>query len=382
MKMGATPAWRRSVVGRGLVPAVALGALGFASLLLGCAVTSNPQPPTLWLPAPVKDLTATRINNDVRLHWTMPKNTTDRVPLKGDQRGHICWEPSPAFDAKTCQAAGDGVFAPAKPADFTAKLPPDLTTGQARAVAFYVELENHAAKSAGPSNLAWVAAGAAPAAVNGLQLAASGEGVVLHWQPSPPESGLTMRLHRTLVRGTATKTPDASKPDESNGLPPQEQQILEVDLSHADPGGAVDRDALLDHEWKYWIERVVRIEANGRSIEIAGAPSGTVSLVAKDVFPPAVPAGLAVVADTQAKAMDLSWTPDSDADIAGYIVYRRDITVGGGALERISPKTIVPPAWSDTTVIAGHKYAYAVSAIDQDGNESPKSAEVEEELPQ
>ncbi len=177
------------------------------------------------------------------------------------------------------------------------------------------------------------------------------------------------------------KTPGAAKPDESRGAPPPEEQTLEVDLSHADPGGAVDRDALLDHEWKYRVERVVRVQAEGHAMEIAGSASQTVSLFAKDVFPPAVPAGLTAVADAQAKAMDLSWMPDPDADIAGYVVYRRDMTAGG-SLERITPRTVVPPTWNDPTVTAGHRYAYAVSAVDQDGNESAKSAEVEEEMPQ
>jgi hypothetical protein len=185
-----------------------------------------------------------------------------------------------------------------------------------------------------------------------------------------------MRMHRTQA-----KIAGASQSDSSKGVPPPEEQTLEVDLSHADPGGAIDRDARLDREWKYRLERVVRTEASGHPVEIVGAPSPPVSLFAKDEFPPSVPAGLAVVADAQAKAMDLSWTPDSDLDTAGYIVYRRDVTTGA-ALERITPKTVVPPTWSDSTVLAGHRYAYAISAIDQDGNESAKSAEVEEEMPQ
>jgi hypothetical protein len=363
--------WRRGLA----------AASGSLLLLAGCAAAANPQPPTLWLPAPAKDLTAARVNDEVHLHWTMPKSTTDHVPLKGDQRGHFCWETSGPFDAKACRAAGDGTFAPGKPADFTAKLPPELMTGAPRPVAFYVELQNHAGKTAGPSNVAWVAVGAAPAGVIGLQLQASADGVVLHWQPSAPEPGLTMRMHRTLVRDAAAKTPGAPRPDESKGVPPPEEQTLEVDLSKADPGGAVDRDALLDHQWKYWAERVLRVQSEGHAMEIASAPSQTVSLFAKDVFPPAVPSGLTLIADAQAKAMDLSWTPDPDADIAGYVVYRRDVTAGG-PLERITSRTVIPPIWSDTTVDAGHRFAYAVSAVDQDGNESAKSAEVEEEMPQ
>jgi fibronectin type 3 domain-containing protein len=117
-------------------------------------------------------------------------------------------------------------------------------------------------------------------------------------------------------------------------------------------------------------------------VEIAGAPSATVTIDAKDVFAPAVPEGVAAVADGQARAIDLSWTPDTDADLAGYVVYRRDVTAGT-AMERISGTAlVVPPSFGDTAVVAGHRYAYAVSAVDQDGNESARSGEVVEEIPQ
>jgi fibronectin type 3 domain-containing protein len=158
--------------------------------------------------------------------------------------------------------------------------------------------------------------------------------------------------------------------------------VLEVDLDKADPGVALDHDAVLDHAWKYAVERVLKVEINQHALEIAGPPSKTETIDAKDVFPPAVPAEVAAVADAQARAIDLSWTPNTDADLAGYVVYRRDVTAGT-AMERISGKSLVaPPSFGDTTVVAGHRYAYAVSAVDQDGNESARSGEVEEQIPQ
>ncbi len=400
----------------------AVGSAGLA-LLAGCGLAANPQPPTLWLPEPVKDLTATRVSDEVHLHWTMPKNTTDKVALKGDQRAHFCWEdeasaavkaaavkaaaakaaaeneqaasrqvpggmaepaakqsgPPPlplGFDPKTCRALGDGMFAPDKAADFMAKMPAELTSGTPRVVGFYLELQNHAGKTAGPSNAAWIATGPAPPGVTGLRLETRAEGLVLHWDPSAPQPHMVLRIHRTLVPNAG-----AAKPDESKGATPAEAQVLEVDLDKTDPGGAVDRDAQLDHEWKDWAERVVKLDVNAHTVEIAGTPSQTVTIDAKDVFPPAIPSGVTVVADAQAKAMDLSWTPDTEADIAGYVVYRRDVTAGG-SMERITPKAVVSPSYSDGMVVAGHQYAYAVSAVDQDGNESARSAEVVEGLPE
>ncbi|MGB9029184.1 MAG: hypothetical protein WCC27_03610 [Acidobacteriaceae bacterium] len=361
-------------------------------------MASNPQPPTLWLPAPVKDLTATRVGDEVHLHWTMPKETTDKVTLKGDQRAHFCWESEaspaakPAASGKAgagkaakqapkmgpdpCQALADGMFPPEKAADFTVKMPADFVAGVPRAVAFFVELQNHAGKTAGPSNAAWVATGVAPAGVTGLRLETRAAGVVLHWDEAGPQARMVLRIHRTLV-----PRPAAEKPNAANGSPPPEQQVLEVDLDKADPGVALDHDAALDHAWKYWAERVLKVEIDQHALEIAGPPSPTVTIDAKDVFPPSVPAEVAAVADAQARAIDLSWTPDTDTDLAGYVVYRRDVTAGT-AMERLSGKAlVVPPSFGDTAVVAGHRYAYAVSAVDQDGNESARSGEVEEELP-
>jgi fibronectin type 3 domain-containing protein len=78
-------------------------------------------------------------------------------------------------------------------------------------------------------------------------------------------------------------------------------------------------------------------------------------------------------------AIDLSWQPVTDADLAGYAVYRRE---GDGDWQRISPAgPLVPPAFHDPQVQPGHSYRYAVSSIDQGGHESARSTETEETVP-
>ena len=68
------------------------------------------------------------------------------------------------------------------------------------------------------------------------------------------------------------------------------------------------------------------------------------------------------------------------ADLAGYAVYRSD---GASAVVRLTPsdKPVDTPAFHDATAQAGHTYGYSVTAIDRDGNESPRSTEVKESLP-
>lgn len=358
----------------------ALAASVWLVVLAGCGLAATPQPPTLWLPKPVNDLQAARVGDAVQLRWKMPRHTTDNVELRGPQRARICWmRPqglTVVFDRHVCRLTGTESFEPDKPAGFDVPLPAELQQGIAGAVVFFVELENPAGKTAGPSNAAWAAAGAAPAAVTGLELQTVPDGVALHWSKTPPETGMAMRIERTLII-----PPKAQKPNQRIGTPPVQEQTLEVDLSREDPGGAVDHDASLDHLYRYTAQRVERVTLDGRKLELAGVPSAPTTIDAKDVFPPAVPAGLATVADEQAHAIDLSWRPDSDSDVAGYVVYRRDVTASAG-WERISGQApLVPPSFEDLNVSVGHQYEYAVSAVDQDGNESARSAAVTEELP-
>ena len=88
---------------------------------------------------------------------------------------------------------------------------------------------------------------------------------------------------------------------------------------------------------------------------------------------------MAAVADSAGGAIDLSWTPDSDPDLAAYHIYRRDLQ--GGLPARQTASVGVETSFRDAAVEAGHTYAYSVSAVDQNGNESNRSPEVNETVP-
>lgn len=146
---------------------------------------------------------------------------------------------------------------------------------------------------------------------------------------------------------------------------------------------ALDSSIRFGQVYEYRAQRVARVTVEGKTLELAGELSAPVRVEARDIFPPAVPTGLAAVATTgdngAGNAIDLSWQPVTDADLAGYAVYRRE---GDGGWQRISPAgPLVPPAFHDSQVQPGHSYRYAVSSINQGGNESARSAETEESVP-
>jgi fibronectin type 3 domain-containing protein len=105
-----------------------------------------------------------------------------------------------------------------------------------------------------------------------------------------------------------------------------------------------------------------------------------VRVFAHDVFPPAVPSGLQAVFSGagQQPFIDLIWAPDTDADLAGYNIYRHE---AGTAEQKINSELVKTPAFRDTNVAAGHTYLYSVSAIDFRGNESAHSPEASESVP-
>jgi hypothetical protein len=348
----------------------------------GCGTPGAPQAPSLQLPDPVTDLSAKRAGTQVVLSWTMPKKNTDKLLLKGNVAVSVCRKEY----ADSCVATGKPVaFAPGTEGAFTDTLPTTLTAGGARALRYFVELKNAKGRSAGLSNAAEVLAGEAPGPVTGLAAQVRKGGVVLRWTPeveAPGEStSIAIRLHRKLL----TPVPE-SRPKGRQGMLAATPEPLEESLlvdSGAQSGRAVDTGIRFGDTYEYRAQRVSRVTVDGKTLELAGELSEPVRAELKDVFPPAVPTGLAAVATGAENgveaSIDLSWPPVAEADLAGYAVYRRE---GDGPWARISPlQPVVGPGFRDRHVEQGHTYRYAVSAIDQGGHESGRSDETEETVP-
>lgn len=355
--------------------------LAVATAFSGCGMPGAPQPPSLNLPTRVADLAAFRAGDQVSLSWTMPTRNTDKLLLKGNITVRICRNesvPAPCSTVTTLQ------FAPGAAGSFTDALPQPLASGVPRPLTYFVQLTNRNHHSAGSSNSAEVLAGEAPPAISGLTTELRRDGVLLHWTPAPPGfSPVAIRIVRKLL------TLPAKKPSQSllsEPAEPIEQTLLVEPGAHA--GQALDTHIRFGNSYEYRLQRVARIPVNGQTLELASTPSQPVRVDAINNFPPAVPYGLAAVAtpaeNGNAAAVDLNWQPDSDQTLAGYIVYRRDLTAGAtsGEWQRISPaQPIIGPGYHDDTVQPGRAYAYSVSAVSQNGRESERSIEAQETVP-
>lgn len=346
-------------------------AAALAAALTGCGTPGAPQPPSLNLAEPVADLAATRAGNQVALTWTMPKKNTDKLLLKSNVAVRICRTES----AGACQPVDAELsFAPGADGAFTDTLPAALAAGPPRPFSYFVELRNRNGRSAGLSNPAVVLAGAAPAPVANLTAEVRKQGVILRWTPA--EESTAVRLRRKLL------TPPAAKPQQGLLKPPSEP-LEESLLVEANAGSrALDKTIRFGQSYEYRAQRVARVTLDGKTLELDGEISAPVRVEAQDIFPPEAPTALAAVAttsDTPAQsAIDLSWQPVADANLAGYIVYRRE---GDAPWQRISAAEPLLPAFHDAQVQPGHTYHYAVSTLGQNGHESARSAETEETVP-
>jgi hypothetical protein len=354
-----------------LAPSLALCTAG---ILVGCGSVAAPEPPSLNLPLPVLNLSASRIGSSVRLAWTMPTRTTDKVPLRHPVTAQVCR----AVQDGPCAKIGSVSLAPGKAGEYRDELPADLAQGADRLLRYEVALVNHAGKSAGPSNAAYSAAGPSPPAVTGLTWQMRPDGVQLNWGPIPePGKSVLFRIERLQL--TTSVSDQRPRSPLAPSVPAAAQTLVVHGQDGADPGHAIDSSALFNQRYRYVLARVATPPFPGKSVEVQSPPSEAIEVSTVDTFPPAVPQGLVAVADAASGAIDLSWSPDSDNDLAAYRIYRRD-THGGLPAQRIASLK-VETSFRDTAVQPEHTYAYAVSAIDQSGNESQRSPEVEETLP-
>jgi hypothetical protein len=155
----------------------------------------------------------------------------------------------------------------------------------------------------------------------------------------------------------------------------------EVSLSTSPLAELVDHSFEWEKTYDYWVTVVTRVsQGAGPELQVEGEDTPAVKAFAHDVYPPAVPSGLQAVFSGvgQAPFVDLIWAPVTDADLAGYNIYRHE---EGGSPAKINSEVVKSPASRDTNVVSGHKYFYSVSAVDLRGNESAKSQEASEAVP-
>ena len=106
-------------------------------------------------------------------------------------------------------------------------------------------------------------------------------------------------------------------------------------------------------------------------------PSPRTCITPVDVFPPAAPVGVASVPSEG--GISLIWEPNSELDLDGYLILRRE--AGDATLRQLTPTPLAEARYRDTSVEPGKRYIYSVVAVDTQvplPNISAESERVEE----
>lgn len=333
------------------VQAAALLLLACICLLgAGCGVEGPPLAPLLNLPQP-PEFQAVPRGDKVLISWVMPRMTTEAQNLTPDRLG----------PAEIFLAVLPGIRAQVSPAEFQANaqkiktLPPSellkavieyaapLPGERAGNTAAYgVILKNNRGHDAGFSNIVVFPILAPLPPPAGLVIAPSEHEIRLQW-PSV-DGASAYALYRAVDGG-----PFQPRADVAAGANP---------VRYADP------DLQFGHEYRYLV-RSVRRQGEFR---IESADSVAEAIKPEDIYPPQTPSGL--VALVNDPAVELSWEPNTETDLAGYNVYRSE---NGQPPRRINKETLVSSAFRDAGARPGVSYSYSVTALDQQGNESRPS---------
>ena len=180
-------------------------------LLVACAQTGPPLPPSLELPRPPTDLRASRKGNRVFLTWTEPTLTTDRQAVRyigptlvcrsGESEISECGNPAEMLPAPTALAEKSPAARPAAQSSVDT-LPSTLQRQDASAdVTYAVEVLNRNARGAGLSNRVHVPAVVTLPPPGDISAELNDEGLLLTWTsvgetPNSPGVEHRYRIYR------------------------------------------------------------------------------------------------------------------------------------------------------------------------------------------
>lgn len=375
------------------VPAILSGVLVGLSIS-GCASPGLPRAPSLNLPKPIADLAAQRRGSHIHLEWTTPDRTTDGLLLSpsGKTPATITVEicrglPGPT---KACSVVAKVPATPGQSENFDDTLPLDQMEGAARLMEYRIRALNAAGRSAAAASVL-APVGKAPLAMAHLVFSLKRQGAELTWTPEGRstvdklDGGEQIVLERSLVADSSTQARRRSdRGKQIPGAAPARRSETELRLpSGQDPGGAVDSAIEYGKQYVYNVARERTVALDGHTYLVQGGSATVVTPVLDGHFPPYAPGGLASIATpataVQKAAIDLSWEPSSDPDVATYNIYRSESFEGSPV--RINRQPQPGTSWHDDTVQTGRTYRYTVTAVNRRGDEGPGSKAVDDRLP-
>jgi hypothetical protein len=308
--------------------------------LTGCGYVGQPLPPALKNPMRVTDLAAVERGSKIIIQFTVPKRTTEGlpVPLNADIELRIGAAPAGAFQMNDWLSDSDRV--PNIQRDEpVARVEYPAAKYYGKSVVIAVQVHSPKGRSAGWSNFENLSVIPALPAPEALVATDAPDAVHLEWRAAA--SGF--RIFRRA---------------------PDDTSVTQIGSSTAP--SYTDNTIEYGKTYEYFVQSVAKTDTKDAESDI----SARVQFTPTDKFPPAVPTGLSAVPG--ARTIELAWERNAEKDFASYSVYRNGRKIA---------EELTAPSYSDKDAQPGTKYQYQVSALDMAGNESAKSPAIETGIP-
>jgi hypothetical protein len=294
-----------------------------ALLLAACGKVGDPQPPFIRIPEAIKDLSVTQAGYNLVLSWTNPPRYVDGSAATNLARIRIRTAGGPETTVNVTMAGQSQSYSfPVEPAG-------------ARQRSFTVIVETNQGKTSEASNVASITPVDVPGRVQNLTATPDQRRIFLRWD-KPQERGDLADAY-TITR---------------SDVPAEAATVMDTRYEDVryQPGKMV----------VYQVTAARSV--NGKLVMGVGSESRSATLV--DTTPPAAPTGLEVTQSI------LTWEANSEADLAGYYVFRSESA--DGPFTKVANAVIPTNLFNDPSYQSG--LYYEVSAVDEFNNESVRSA--------
>ncbi len=318
-------------------------ALSTLLTLSGCGYVGEVQYPALNIPTPIHDLAGVERGANIYVHFTVPALTTEGLPVKEIGAIELRAGPNQTQPFKVDQWAASArridVPTPASPGLVQTTIPAAGFLGQS--VVLGVRVMNARGRGSDWSNLVTMVVRPPLATPSDFKYNLTEKGVDLQWTST---GGQNFRVFRQA-----------------------EKESRPIQMATITAPSFRDSQITYGMAYEYWVQSV--------NEDAESEPAGPLTITPKDTFAPEVPSGLSI--SQGLRTIELSWNRNVEPDFKAYILYR---AMSDGPLEKIADM-IEAANYSDSKVESGKTYRYAVSAIDQTGNESGKSPILEAVAP-
>jgi hypothetical protein len=335
--------------------------------LPGCGVQGPPQPPRLEVPERVTDLTVFQVGRTLEIRFALPQQATDgerlSKPLEIEiLRAHFPLRSQPPNSPPLAlwtrlQPDQWRRYTNDRRVIYPAHLPEEefknwRTEESIIAIRTLTRGFRRRPVESGISNLVRLRLLDVSGPLDHLESQTTEKGIELRWPPPANPAGGPQLQSLAGYRIYRSRT----------GKPGSFQL-----LGESKEPRYLDSDFEFGRAYSYEVRALFK--EGGTIAESEG--SQPYEVIPRDTFPPARPTGLTAL--YTAGAVELVWTANSEKDLAGYYVYRRE---NGEQPMKLNKELLRTPILRDVSVQPGRIYFYQVTAVDLSHNESRPGEEI------